>query len=130
MAFGVGIDCADVRQIVHVGLPDDTESYIQKTGRAGRDGKPALAMLLQVKGKSRNPDKNIREYAMNTVHCRRDFLFRDVDGYRHDMGSKCLCCDICLISCLCNTCTTNHKMFTLLLLLYSMICCSPLPSRK
>lgn len=35
IAFGMGVDCADVRQILHVGLPDDTSSYIQETGRAG-----------------------------------------------------------------------------------------------
>ena len=111
----MGVDCADVRQIVHVGLPDDTESCIQETGRAGRDGKPALATLLVIKGKTHNPDECIKDYASNTVHCRRDFLFRDIDGYRHvDCGSKCLCCDICLQTCNCNSCSENHKVFTLL----------------
>ena len=45
----MGIDCPDVRQIVHVGMPDDTEAYIQETGRAGRDGKAALAILLKAR---------------------------------------------------------------------------------
>ena len=38
MAFEMGIDCQNVRQIIHVGIPDDVCSYIQETGGAGRDG--------------------------------------------------------------------------------------------
>ena len=42
----MGIDCPDVHQIVHVGAPEDIESYIQETGRAGRDGMQSIAILL------------------------------------------------------------------------------------
>jgi ATP-dependent DNA helicase RecQ len=47
LAFGMGVDCCDVRQVIHLGITEDTESYIQGTGRAGRDSKPALALLLK-----------------------------------------------------------------------------------
>ncbi len=47
VAFGMGVDCPDVRQIVHVGLCDDINSYLQETVRAGRDGQTSMATLLK-----------------------------------------------------------------------------------
>ena len=115
IAFDMGVDLPDVRQVIHVAAPDDVESYIQETGRAGRDGLPSLALLLHVKGHSHLLTDPIKEYRDNMDMCRRDFLFQDTDNYKHiDLGKKCLCCDVCTKLCKCGACESEHNSFVFL----------------
>jgi ATP-dependent DNA helicase RecQ len=111
VAFGMGIDKSNIRFVVHYDLPKNIESYYQETGRAGRDGLSAEALLLfgygdiaiargLIENGSNEEQKRIELHKLNAmvgfaeaVTCRRRVLL----GYfgaalDHDCGN----CDICL----------------------------------
>lgn len=112
IAFGMGVDCRDVRQVIHYGYSNDIDSYVQETGRAGRDGHPAVAILVKKSKSGKKGDKSILEYASNSSECRRDTLFHCFDKYhRTFVAPLCLCCDVCCKSCQCSRCSDNHKSF-------------------
>ena len=111
VAFGMGIDKSNVRYVVHYDIPKNIESYYQETGRAGRDGLAAEALLLLGYGdialarglieKTYNPErKRIELHKLNTMvgfaealSCRRRALLR---YFGDQMDSDCGNCDICL----------------------------------
>ena len=45
--FGMGINCSDICEVIHEGVPQDAEAYLQESGRAGRDGKHSIAMIIK-----------------------------------------------------------------------------------
>ena len=47
VAFGMGVDSPNIRQVIHWGIPEDAEMYIQESGRTGRDNKPAHAIIVK-----------------------------------------------------------------------------------
>lgn len=106
IAFGMGLDCPCVRKIIHWGPADDIDSYVQQTGRGGRDGKISSAVLYYTPRDKRFTSNNMIHYCENSTECRRKLLFMDFDDYTLSTPppTKCCCCDICYKDCTCGSC--------------------------
>ena len=107
IAFGMGVDCANVRQIVHWGVAADVESYVQESGRAGRNGKIACATTFFKASDldARRVSKDMINYCQNKDQCRRSLLFSHFDSaITENEPHGCVCCDVCALSCKCEDC--------------------------
>lgn len=65
-AFGMGIDKGDIRYVIHYHLPANLESYMQEIGRAGRDGRQSVALLLYAPGDEAIP-KGLNQVSLPSV---------------------------------------------------------------
>lgn len=111
VAFGMGINKSNVRFVAHFDIPRNIESYYQETGRAGRDGVSAEAVLFYdpadmawlrrcLDEKPAGPQKDIEQHKLNAMGafaqaqtCRRLVL---LNYFGENRQTPCGNCDICL----------------------------------
>jgi ATP-dependent DNA helicase RecQ len=105
-AYGMGVDKADIRTVIHRDCPPSVEAYLQESGRAGRDGHPSKAILLfgpddetSMKRVMNDYDRErlfqLINYAGNIQQCRRTQLLSLLNFEGDTEITESGCCDVC-----------------------------------
>ncbi|XP_028413527.1 uncharacterized protein LOC114536363 [Dendronephthya gigantea] len=112
VALGMGVHIRSIRNIVHITPPYTIQAYFQETGRAGRDGEPATAMLYynnrDIAKNKHAMQEGIRAFCQSTDKCLRNILLTSLDTeekYITPIFPKHLCCSVCCEQCNCASCT-------------------------
>jgi len=108
IAFGMGVNCQGLYQIIHFGPPATLDDYFQEAGRAGRDGLQSYAVMVNYPTclSSKNISSSMKGYIKNNDICRRQLILQSFGQPNEQLQMKHLCCDICQISCRCHLCYT------------------------
>ncbi|XP_068724074.1 ATP-dependent helicase wrn-1-like [Montipora capricornis] len=100
IGFGMGVDCRGVHRVIHFGPSKNVESYVQETGRAGRDGHQSVAYVLYHGFMLNHIDAHMKSF-IKTEECRRKTLLNHFESVSLYPEQPHLCCDNCAAQCKC-----------------------------
>ena len=96
----MGVDCRGVNRVIHFGPSKNVESYVQETGRAGRDGHQSIAYVLYHGAMLNHIDANMK-YFVKTKECRRKNILNHFECVSMYPEQRHMCCDNCAAQCNC-----------------------------
>lgn len=100
-AFGMGVNCKDITQIVHFGPPKSIESYVQECGRAGREGLKSRCCIIYNSMLLLHVSDQIKQFILEKGICRRQQL-NNIFQSTLEKAPGCQCCDVCEVKCICD----------------------------
>lgn len=106
IAFGLGIDCSNIRHVIHIGVPYTMEDYCQEVGRVGRH--PARVDIYYNSydiSKSRENMWNVMRNFAQSKQCKWEMILSYFDhGVPYKPNPAHVCCDFCRRNCICDVC--------------------------
>ncbi|XP_028402242.1 Werner syndrome ATP-dependent helicase homolog [Dendronephthya gigantea] len=102
IAFGMGVNCKEIRRVIHFGPSKNLEQYVQESGRAGRDGKSSTCTILYNGLLAAYCECDMKEFLQSDT-CRRQELMRKFSTHAcTEVSPAHNCCDVCAANCYCN----------------------------
>ena len=102
IAFGMGVNCQNVHESFHFGPSSSITSYVQESGRIGRDNLPSTSRFFYNSVLLSKSDSKMREF-VESMSCRRSVIISSFSVTTDVLPpSKCLCCDVCAKTCKCS----------------------------
>ena len=104
IAFGMGINIPNISRVIHNGPSESIETYVQESGRGGRNGEQCEVVLYTFTGSTKgHVSQGMKDYCRNDKTCRQMLLLTPFSGmaFKNQPKPEHLCCDVCSRKCLC-----------------------------
>lgn len=97
-ALDMGVNLCDIRQVIYFGPPRQIKDFVQESGRAGHDGKPAKSLLFYTQVHLKKCEQIVNDYTRGEKVCLRKLLLCKFSATAFETNEPHNCCCICHLS--------------------------------